>query len=66
MPMQGLQIQVNKRFEYNEDEILLPPGTFKVELIDYTYTDQINNTRSLKKWDSYARQLKKSLWLKVA
>lgn len=59
MPKQGLDLQVNKYFEYNEDEILLPPGTFKVELLDYTATGQINNTKSLKKWDSYVKQLKK-------
>lgn len=59
MPKQGLELQVNKYFEYNEDEIVLPPGTFKVQLLDYTVTNQITNIKPLKKWDSYVKQLNK-------
>lgn len=56
---QGLQLEVNPKFEFDEDEILLPPGKFKVELVDYTVTNEIKAPRSLKKWDSYVKQLNK-------
>lgn len=59
LPKQGLQLEVNPKFEFDEDEILLPPGKFKVELLDYTVTNEIKAPRSLKKWDSYVKQLNK-------
>ena len=59
LPRQGLQLEVNPKFEFDEDEILLPPGKFKIELIDYTVTNELKAPRSLKKWDSYVKQLNK-------
>ena len=59
LPKQGLQLEVNPKFEFDEDEILLPPGKFKVELLDYTVTNEIKTPRSLKKWNSYVKQLNK-------
>lgn len=58
-PGEVVKVPVNKRMRYAEDEYILPPGKMKVELIDYSVTEELNLTNKLTKWNSYAKELKK-------
>lgn len=57
---EAIELSIDENFRYDENEYLLPPGKFKVEVLDYSVTEDIKPDKNrYKEYKSYMNTLKK-------